>query len=194
MARKNRYEFRPDKQNNDILGKLLLTRQQFSRLLRWLLLSAVCLTGLVLQDVVMSRFSIFDTTTDLVPCGIFLICLLEGTEAGCVFSLIASCLYLFSGSAAGNFVIVLITVIAFVTCMVRQSYFQAGFGAALICTLGAMLLFELSVFSIVAFFGQTYTGRIGIFLLTALYSWAVMIPLYPLACKIGKIGGEPWKE
>ena len=30
MARKNRYEFRPDKQNNDILGKLLLTRQQFS--------------------------------------------------------------------------------------------------------------------------------------------------------------------
>ena len=37
MARKNRYEFRPDKVNNDTLGKLLLTKQQLARLLRWLL-------------------------------------------------------------------------------------------------------------------------------------------------------------
>ena len=48
MARKNRNDFRPDKVNYDILGKLLLTRQQFQQLLRWVLLSALCLTGLIL--------------------------------------------------------------------------------------------------------------------------------------------------
>ena len=32
------------------------------------------------------------------------------------------------------------------------------------------------------------------FVLTALMSWVVMVPLYPLTYKIGQIGGEPWKE
>ena len=192
MAKK--YEFKPHKPRASLLSKLFLTQKQRQNLLKWGLYALVLVILSVLQDVLLCRVRLLGGTTELVPCGIFLICLLEGTEAGCVFSLIASCLYLFSGSAAGNFVIVLITVIAFVTCMVRQSYFQAGFGAALICTLGAMLLFELSVFSIVAFFGQTYTGRIGIFLLTALYTTLAAPILYPILRLIGKIGGETWKE
>lgn len=192
MAKK--VDFKPDKPRSSLLSKLYLTQKQRQGLLKWVLYAAILLVLSVVQDVLMCKVRLFGATTDLVPCGIFLICLLEGTEAGCVFSLIASCLYLFSGSAAGNFVIVLITVIAFVTCMVRQSYFQAGFGAALICTLGAMLLFELSVFSIVAFFGQTYSGRIGISLLTALYTTLAAPILYPILRLIGKIGGETWKE
>ena len=119
MAKK--VDFKPDKPRSSLLSKLYLTQKQRQGLLKWVLYAAILLVLSVVQDVLMCKVRLFGATTDLVPCGIFLICLLEGTEAGCVFSLIASCLYLFSGSAAGNFVIVLITVIAFVTCMVRQS-------------------------------------------------------------------------
>ena len=192
MARK--VDFKPDKPRSSLLSKLYLTQKQRRNLLKWVLYATLLVVLSVLQDVIFCKLRLFGATTELVPCGIFMICLLEGTESGCVFSLIASCLYLFSGSAAGNYVIVLITVIAFLTCMVRQSYFQAGFGAAMLCTLGAMLLFELSVFSIVAFFGQTYTSRIGVALLTALFSALAAPILYPVLQLIAKIGGETWKE
>lgn len=192
MAKK--VEFKPDKPRSGLLSKLYLTQKQRQNLLKWVLYALLLLVLSVVQDVLLCKVRLFGATTELVPCGIFLICLLEGTETGCVFSLVASCLYLFSGSAAGNYVIVLLTVIAFVACMVRQSYFQAGFGAALFCTSGAMLLYELGVFSIAAFFGQTYTGRIGVSLLTALYTTLAVPVLYPILRLISKIGGETWKE
>ena len=100
MARKKN-EFRPDTVRQDILGKVLLTKKQSLRLLRWLLFSAVCLGGLLVQDVVMSRFSILDTTTDLVPCCILAVCIVQGAESGCVFALLSSMVYCFSGSAPG---------------------------------------------------------------------------------------------
>ena len=62
----------------------------------------------VLQDVLLCRFHIFGATTELVPCGIFLICILEGTERSCIFALVASLFYLFSGSSAGIYSIVLV--------------------------------------------------------------------------------------
>lgn len=192
MAKK--MDFKPDKPRSSLLSKLYLTQKQRRSLFKWVLYVAVLLVLSVVQDVLLCKVSLFGATTELVPCGIFLICLLEGTEVGSVFSLVASCLYLFSGSAAGNYVIVLITLIAFVTCFVRQSYFQAGFGAALLCTCGALMLYELGVFSIAAFFGQTYTGRLGVFLLTALLTTLATPVLYPILQFIGKIGGETWKE
>ena len=48
MARRNQ-EFHPDAQNRDVLGKLLLTQKQRKRLLKWLLFTAVCLLGLLVQ-------------------------------------------------------------------------------------------------------------------------------------------------
>jgi uncharacterized protein (UPF0297 family) len=123
MARKKN-EFRPDAFRQDILGKLLLTRKQATRLLRWVLFSAVCLAGLLVQDVVMSRFTIFGTTTDLVPCCILAVCILQGAESGCMFALIGSMIYCFSGSAPGIFAIPLITVIAVLTAIFRQAYLR----------------------------------------------------------------------
>ena len=192
MAKK--FDFKPDRPRSSLLSKLYLTQKQRRNLLKWVLYAAMLLVLSVVQDVLLCKVDILGATTELVPCGIFMICLLEGAENSCVFSLIAACLYLFSGSSAGNFVIVLITVIAFVACLVRQSYFQAGFGAAILCTFGAMLLFELGSFSIVAFFGQTYGGRVGVAVLTALYTALVAPVLYPVFQLIGKIGGETWKE
>lgn len=192
MAKK--VDFKPDKPRSSLLSKLYLTQKQRKTLLKWVLYIAVLLVLSVLQDVILCKVSLFGATTELVPCGIFMICLLEGTEVGSLFSLVASCLYLFSGSAAGNYSIVLITVIAFLTCLVRQSYFQTGFGAAMLCTGGALIVYELALFSIVAFFGQTYPSRIGVFLLTALLTTLAAPILYPILQLIGKIGGETWKE
>ena len=48
MARK-KYEFRPDPTGFDVAGKLYLTQQQRLSILKWVLYSAVCVAGLVLQ-------------------------------------------------------------------------------------------------------------------------------------------------
>ena len=111
MAKK--FEFKPDKPRSGLMDKLYLTQIQRKNLLKWVLYVAVLLVLSLLQDVVFSKFHLFGATTELVPCGIFLICLMEGTESGSVFALLASCAYLFSGSAAGNYSLVLLTVISF---------------------------------------------------------------------------------
>lgn len=194
MARKNRYEFRPDKVNNDVLGKLLLTRQQFSRLLRWLLFSAVCLAGLVLQDVVMSRFHLFGATTDLMPALIFAVCILQGGESGCVFALAASLVYHFSGSAPGPYCIILITFLSVLAAIFRQAYLRRGFSALMLCASGCMVIYEMAVFLIGLFLKQTYQERFALFLLTAALTLLVLPAVYPILMSIGKIGGETWKE
>ena len=68
MGRRRKNEFRQDTFRKDILGKLLLTKRQRQTFLRWFLFATVCVVALIVQDVIMSRVRIFDTTTDLVPC------------------------------------------------------------------------------------------------------------------------------
>ena len=193
MARK-KYEFRPDIERNDILGKILLTKQQRQSVLRWLLFSMVCLAGLILQDVVMSRVSILGATTDLVPCCILAVCIMQGAESGCIFALIASLIYYFSGSAPGPYVIPLITAISIVAAIFRQGYLRKGFSALLLCAAVGLLLYERSIFGIGLFLGHTRLDRLVRFFLTALWTLATAPVLYPILLSIGKIGGETWKE
>ena len=192
MAKKE--EFRPDIHREDVLGKLFLTRRQAMRLLRWVLFSAVCLAGLLIQDVVMSRFTIFGTTTDLVPCCILAVCILQGAESGCVFALVGSMIYCFSGSAPGIFAIPLITVIAALMAIFRQAYLRKGFSALVLCSTMCIFLYEAGVFLIGLFLKQTYSQRFGLFMLTAALTLVCLPAVYPIALSIGKIGGETWKE
>lgn len=192
MAKK--IEFKPDKPRAGFFSKLYLTQKQRKSLLKWLLYTLVLVVLSVLQDVLLCKLDIWGATTELVPCGIFLICLLEGSETGSVFALVASALYVFSGSAAGNYAIVFITAIAVFATFIRQSYLQKGFSAAIVCAFGGMLLYELAVFAIGLFFLRTYFGRIGVFVLTAVLTTAVVPILYPIFHSISKTGGEPWKE
>ena len=189
MAKK--YEFKPDKPRSGFLSKLFLTRTQRRSIFKWTLYALVLVVLSVLQDVIFSRFRPFGGTTELVPCGIFLICLLEGVERGSVFSLVAAFCYLFSGSAAGYYSVVFITALAVAVTAFRQSYLQQGFGAALLCTAVAVTVYELAVYLIVVFLGQApwsaVTGVLGTILLTVP---AVPI-LYPL-CLL--IGGNQWNE
>ena len=193
MARKKN-EFRPDTFREDVLGKLLMTRKQAMRLLRWLLFSAICLAGLLIQDVFMCRFTIFGTTTNLVPCCILAVCILQGAESGCVFALVGSMLYCFSGSAPGIFAIPLITVIAALTAIFRQAYLQKGFFTMLLCTAFALLFYELGTFFIGVFLGSTIMSRLPAFLIGTGLTLATVPILYPILLSIGKIGGEIWKE
>ena len=192
MAKK--YEFKPDKPRSGWLTRLHLTQLQRRALLKWSLYGLVLLVLSVLQDVILCRFSLYGATTELVPCGIFLICLLEGSERGSVFALVASLLYLFSGTAPGPYAMVSIIILAVVMTAFRQGYLQKGFSAAMLCTGVAMVVYELAVFAIGLFLGLTLPSRLTGFLITAALTMLAAPILYSLLLSIGTIGGETWKE
>ena len=101
-------EFKPDPKPILWLKSLRLTRLQQMKLLKWSLYVAVIIGALVIQDVVMSRMHIMGATTELPVAVIFLITILEGTEVGSIFALIASVLYFYTGTAASAYAIGLI--------------------------------------------------------------------------------------
>ena len=192
MGKKN--EFRPDTHRQDLLGKLLLTRKQRQTVLRWVLYSLVCLLALLVQDVVMSRLTIFDTTTELVPCFILAVCVLQGVESGCVFVLVASLIYYFSGSAPGIWCVPVLTALAVVATIFRQAYLRKGLLTLMLCVTVSMLLYELCNFGIGLFLHFTYPARLRAFILTAVLTIITLPLAYPILMSIGKIGGETWKE
>lgn len=192
MAKRN--EFKPDKPRSGLLDKLILTKLQRRSVLRWSLHALLLVALSVLQDVILCRFRLFGATTELVPVGIFLICLAEGLERGCIFTLSASCLYLFSGTAAGNYVIVFITALALLVTWFRQSFLQKGFAASMLCTVAAMMTYVMAVFLIGLFLGQTTFGRIFSHLFTGMSSLLAAPVLYPVVGAICAIGGDAWKE
>lgn len=192
MAKKQ--EFQGDKPYAGLLDKLYITPKQRLSILKWGLFTLVLLLLSVTQDVVLCRLSLFGATTDLVPCAIFLICLVEGVENGCVFALISALIYQFSGSAPGMYAMVFITVVAVFAAIFRQSYLQKGFGTALLCTGGAVVCYELLTFLMGLFLGLTYWGRIVGFLITSGLSLLSVPLLYPIVLLIGSIGGSTWNE
>ena len=74
MAKK--HEFKPDKPQTSLLSHLLLTSRQRKACLKWGLYMLMLLVLSILQDVLLCHFRIMGASTELVPCGIFLICLL----------------------------------------------------------------------------------------------------------------------
>ena len=192
MARK--YEFKPDRQRSDFLGKLMLTKKQRQDLLRWVLFSVVCLVGLLVQDVALYRLTFYGSCADIVPCLIMMIAIMQGGESGCIFALVASCLYFFSGSTVGAYVIPLITAVSILVAIFRQGNLRQGFGAIVLCAAIGMLLYELSLFGIGLFLKLTTAERLSSMALTALLSLIVVPVAYPVLLAIGKIGGETWKE
>lgn len=193
MARR-KYEFRPDKQRTDLLGKLYLTPQQRRILLRWVLYAVLLVTASVVQDVVLCKLTVFGASTDLVPCAIILICVQIGADRGAIFSLIAAMLYKFSGSAPGYYSMALIPVLALVAAMIRQSYFRRSFSSIVLCSTAAMVVYEMCVFLCGLIFVNTVPQRALRFLITAGLSALSYPILYPLTNAIDKIGEKTWKD
>ncbi len=192
MAKKN--EFRMDPESISGLGRLLLTQKQRQSLLRWSLFALACILGSLLQDVVLCRVSLHGATTDIVPCMILMVAVLLDAENGSVFALVAACLYYFSGSAPGPYVIPLVTGVSIFAVIFRQAYLRQGFFAVLLCALLGMLAYEMSIFGIGLFLGHTTADRAIVFALTAVWTLAAVPVAYPVLRAIGKIGGEIWKE
>ena len=191
MAKK--YEFKPDKPRAGLLSKLHMSRQQRLGIIKWLLYSLLLLMLSVLQDVILCRFRFFGATTDLVPCGIILVCIIEGMNSSCIFALVAACLYQFSGGP-GYYCIALIVVLGIFISYFRQNFLQPGFSAAMLCMAVALLIYELVVFAAGLLQGITLPSRFTLPLYTALLTLVASGLLYPLTRAIGSIGGEKWKE
>ena len=190
---KRKYEFRPDNLRATLASKLYLTPKQRLTFLRWFLICALLVVVSVLQDVILCRFRFFGATTDLVPCGIILVCIIEGMNSSCIFALVAACLYQFSGGP-GYYCIALIVVLGIFISYFRQNFLQPGFSAAMLCMAVALLVYELVVFAAGLLQEITLLSRFTLPLYTALLTLVASGLLYPLTRAIGSIGGEKWKE
>ena len=192
--RKIRNEFRPDPTTSTWLKTRRLTRLQKLRLLKWVLYALIVILCLVIQDVIMSQLRLFGATTDLAVGAILLITVIEGTDVGSLFVLIASMLYWFSGSAPTPICIALLTAFGIGATMFRQMFWHRSRGTLTLCACLALTAYELGLFVTGIMQGLTYFGRLPSFLLTSAYTCLVMIPLYTLVNKTGLIGGNTWKE
>ncbi len=148
----------------------------------------------VLQDSLLSQVRLFGATTEPVPCCIFLICILEGTQNGSLFSLVAGLLYLFSGTAPGPYSMVAIVFLSVGSCMLRQAFLRESFFSAFICVAAAMVFYVLVNFVYGLFLGLTIWSRFFGFLITAAFSLLFVPVLYPVVKAIGAFGGNLWKE
>ena len=192
MAKKQ--EFRPDKPSISLLSRLMLTKKQQKTLFKWVFYGLFLVVLSVVQDVLLSRVRLFGATTELVPCAIFLICLMEGTHTGSVFSLVAGLLYLFSGTAPGPYSMVAIVFFSIGVCIFRQAYLQESLSSVMLCVGIAMLLYVLTNFAFGLFLGLTRFSRIHGFLITAGLSLLFAPVFYPVIKVINTFGGHSWKE
>ena len=192
MAKK--YEFQPDKPYSSWLNQLQLTKLQRLQVIKWCLYALILVIVSVIQDVVLCRIRVFGSCSDLVPCAIFLICILEGSQQGSLFALISSMLFLMSGSAPGPHVLVLITIPAIIVCILREVYLRPRLLSALLCTVLAMVVYEFLVFCFCLLFGLVTFSRISGFLASALLSAPAIPLLYLIARPIMAIGGTTWKD
>ena len=192
--RNRQNEFRPDPTTSTWLKTRKLTRLQRLRLTKWLLYALIVVMCLVIQDVILSQMRLFGATTDLAVGAILLITVIEGTDVGSVFVLIAALFYWFSGSAPTPICIILLTVFGIGATMFRQMFWHRSRGTLTLCACLALTAYELGLFVTGIMQGLTYFGRLPSFLLTSAYTCLVMIPLYTLVNKTGLIGGNTWKE
>lgn len=192
MFFKRKRDFKPDRTDRGLLFKLYITPLQRLKILKWTLIALLMLALSLLQDVLLSRLSIFGATTDLVSCGIFLTVLLLDPEQGGIFALIASTVFYFSGTSPGPYAIAVLTVLSLILNILRHAFLQRTFSSVLLCGSVGLLIYQLFVFCVGLFLNFTTGARLPVFLITAGLS-AVVIPiLYPVVLAVSKIGGETW--
>ena len=187
-------EFTPDPRQNSLSGLFHVTQLQKQRMLKWTLYVLTGILLLTIQDVIMSRVSIFGATTDLPVVYILLITVIEGVDVGSLFVLFASTIYYFSGSAPGPYCIGLLCAVGIIATLLRQAYLRRTKASIVICAGIALTIYEMGLFVVGIGLGLTRWDRVFSFLITAGYSFGVMVLLYPLINRIGLIGGTTWKE
>ena len=200
MARRRRkrrqpvYEFKPDPKGTNYLKRLYMTRLQRLTILKWATFAMTGVLLLVIQDVIMSQIRFSGATTDLPVAFILLVGIYEGLENGSVFTLAASLVYWFSGSAPTPVCVALMCVLVILIGLFRQLYWHHSFGSVALCVSIAIMLYELLLFVTGLLSGLTILSRVSVFALTGGITCITMLPMYPLVRVISRIGGESWKE
>lgn len=194
LFRRKQADFKPDAEGSGFLKMLHITEAQRDTLLKWGGYTLLIIVLLTIQDVIMSRISIFDATTDLAVCAILLITVIEGIETGSLFVLIASSLYYFSGSSPGPLCIAMLTILGIGACIFRQRNLHRSRGSIVLSAGLALMLYEMGTYISGVAQGLTRWDRAASFAITGLISWVLLVPLYTLVNKIGLIGGNTWKE
>lgn len=187
-------EFKPDPRQWSLSQLFHLTQLQKQRMLKWALYVLTGILLLTIQDVVMSRVSIFGATTDLPAVYILLITVIEGVGVGSLFVLFSSTIYYFSGSAPGPYCIGLLCAVGIIATLLRQAYLRRTKASIVTCAGIALTIYEMGLFVVGIGLGLTRWDRVFSFLICAGYSFGILILLYPLINKIGLIGGTTWKE
>ena len=193
MSRK-KFDFRPDRMESSLANKLYLTPHQRKKMLRWTLYALSFVIALIVQDSMLAKLRLFGGVIDLAPCTVALICILEGSESGSLFALLCSVFFVFSGTAPGSYCVAFLTVYSVLAALFRENFLRRSFSSTWLCAGAVMILYEISVFLVGVFLGNTYPGRFPVFLTTGLLDAAVIPLLCPQMGWIGKIGGETWKE
>ena len=191
MARR-KYDFQPDRPQTSLLDKLYLTKKQRLSLLEWLLHALVLLVLSLIQDVILCHMDIFGATTDLVPGAIFTLCMLLGSERGCIFTLAAAALFHFSGAAPGVYVIAMIPALGIALSVMQQELLRKGKGSDLLTAYAAILIYEFAVFGISVAIGETALFRVYSAAATGIMTVLCSTALYFLFTAIERIGGNPW--
>ena len=194
QKKQDRVEFKPDATTATWIKTLRLTHLQQLQLTKWGLYVLTIVLCQVIQDVIMSQATLFGATTDLAVCAILLITVLEGSETGSLFAIIASVLYYYSGTAPGAYCIALITILGVVATIFRQMYWHRSPGSIILCSAIALTGYELGLLIVGLSTELTNLSRIPSFVLRCVFSCAALIPLYFLIHRIGLIGGNTWKE
>lgn len=187
-------EFKPDNNNISPLKMMHFTQYQQYQLLRWTLYIVVCILCLVVQDSIMSRVTIFGATTDLAVGAMLIIAVIEGSDVGSVFILIASCIYYFSGSAPGPYSVGMLSIFGLCATLFRQQVWHRNPSSILLCSGLAVMVYEIGLYIVGMFLGLTRWYRFPRFFITGTLTFLAMIPLYYLINRIGQIGGNTWKE
>lgn len=187
-------EFKPDSQRVSFFKTMRLTQLQRQRILRWVLYIAVCVLCLVVQDSIMSRVRFFGATSDLAVSAMLIITVLEGSEIGSIFILLASCIFYFSGSAAGPYSVGMLTVFGILASVFRQMMLHRSSGSIIGCAGLAAMAYEVGLYFVGLFLGIARWTRLPAFFLTGILTVLAMIPLYHILYRIGQIGGITWKE
>lgn len=192
--KRNTPEFRPDRKPLNLPKIFFLTQVQRARLAKWGLYILTMILTLTVQDVILGRTRLLGATTDLPAMLILLITVMEGVDVGSLFVLISSVLYYCSGTASSPYCVILLSAIGIAASLLRQAWLRRSKASIVFSAGVGLMLYELALFVVGLTQGLTHFSRLIAFVLTGLYSWALMLPMYDLINKIGQIGGNTWKE
>ena len=196
MAKWNRNtsEFRPDRRPLNLPKRFFLTQVQRARIAKWGLYILTMILTLTVQDVILGRTRLLGATTDLPAMLILLITVMEGVDVGSLFVLVTSVLYYCSGTAPSPYCVILLSAIGIAASLLRQAWLRRSKASIVFSAGVGLMLYELALFVVGLAQGLTHFSRLIAFLLTGIYSWALMLPMHDLILKIGQIGGNTWKE